>query len=165
MNQSSIATLRPATIDAEARASTATRRAVLFITMHFPPSREIGAHACEQIARYFPSYGWHPVVLTRPRRLIESLDPSYRRQFPGSIVEAGTLPHPISIYRRIRNVQRRDSGNAAAAGRPVDRRNRRLHRRALHQHRSSLRRQHRDHLAAWRHARRRTVDGDARRAI
>jgi Glycosyl transferase 4-like domain len=88
---------------------------VLFITLHFPPSREIGAHACEQIARYFPLYGWDPVILTRPKHLIESPDPNHRRTFPGKIVEAGVLPHPISIYRKLKQMLRR-SGSSASVG-------------------------------------------------
>jgi glycosyltransferase involved in cell wall biosynthesis len=86
----------PWTVASDAAAS-ANR--VLFITLHFPPSRDIGAHACEQIARYFPMYGWHPVVLTRPKHLIESFDPQHQRAFPGTIVEAGLLPHPLDFYR------------------------------------------------------------------
>jgi len=90
---------------------------VLFITMHFPPSRDIGAHACEQLARYFPLYWWHPIVLTRPRNEIERLDPDYKRAFPGSIVEAGTLPHPIWLYRKLkRNVAQAPSASAPAEG-------------------------------------------------
>ncbi len=93
-------------------------RRALFITLHFPPSRDIGAHACEQIARYLPLYGWDPVVLTRPKHLIESADPNYQRAFPGSIVEAGVLPHAISIYRRLKNLLRRNRGGESPSSGP-----------------------------------------------
>jgi hypothetical protein len=93
-------------------------RRALFITLHFPPSRDIGAHACEQIARYLPLYGWDPVVLTRPKRLIESADPNYQRAFPGSIVEAGVLPHPIAIYRRLKDLLRRNRGGESPSSGP-----------------------------------------------
>ncbi|HEY8133464.1 MAG TPA: glycosyltransferase [Thermoanaerobaculia bacterium] len=83
---------------------------VLFITLHFPPSRDIGAHACEQIARHLPFYGWEPVVLTRPKHLIEFGDPSSQRSFSGKIVEAGVLPHPLSIYRWFKQRIRRSGG-------------------------------------------------------
>ncbi|MGZ5474967.1 MAG: glycosyltransferase [Thermoanaerobaculia bacterium] len=102
INQSTAAALRHATLGGETRAVATARHRVLFITLHFPPSRDIGAHACEQIARYFPLYGWDPVVLTRPKHLIESADPNHRRPFPGRIVEAGVLPHPISIYKKLK---------------------------------------------------------------
>ena len=93
-------------------------RRALFVTLHFPPSRDIGAHACEQIARYLPLYGWDPVVLTRPKHLIESADPNYQRAFPGTIVEAGVLPHPISIYRRLKNLLRRNRGGESPSSGP-----------------------------------------------
>jgi len=108
-----VAGFRADAIEADARPVVARER-LLFITLHFPPSRDIGAHACEQIARYFPLYGWHPFVLTRPAHLYERRDPDYRRPFPGTMVEAGILPHPISIYRRLKQLVRRrgDSGGA-----------------------------------------------------
>ena len=86
----------------DSRAVPATANRVLFITLHFPPSRDIGAHACEQIARYFPIYGWHPVVLTRPKHLIESFDAQHQRPFPGTIVEASLFPHPLGFYRWVK---------------------------------------------------------------
>jgi glycosyltransferase involved in cell wall biosynthesis len=87
---------------------------VLFITLHFPPSRRIGAHSCEQIARYFPLYGWEPVVLTRPKYMIEFADPNHRRTFPGKIIGAGMLPHPLSVYRRLLEMIRRNRGGNVA---------------------------------------------------
>jgi len=111
INESALAAVRPAIQDAEMEAVATARHRVLFITLHFPPSRDIGAHACEQIGRYFPLYGWDPVVLTRPKRLIESADPNHRRVFPGTIVEAGLLPHPLSIYRKLKHVLRGRGGS------------------------------------------------------
>jgi len=113
---SDVANLHATTIGAETTRDTVVRERVLFITMHFPPSRDIGAHACEQLARYFPLYWWHPIVLTRPRKLIERLDPDYKRAFPGSIVEAGTLPHPIWLYRRLKRNVAQASSLPAPAG-------------------------------------------------
>jgi glycosyltransferase involved in cell wall biosynthesis len=89
---------------------------LLFVTLHFPPSRDIGAQACEQIARYLPPHGWAPVILTRPRRYVEMGDPKAPRTFAGEIVEAGLLPHPLSIYRRLKPAARPNSAPAAAAG-------------------------------------------------
>ncbi len=111
MIESVMAAVRPPAVEGEVQRVAAVRHRVLFITLHFPPSRDIGAHACEQIARYFPLYGWDPIVLTRPKRLIESVDPNHRRAFPGTIVEAGVLPHPISIYRKLKEIARRNRGS------------------------------------------------------
>ena len=88
---------------------------VLFITLHFPPSRDIGALACEQIARFLPAYGWDPVVLTRPRHLIEMGDRKGPRTFSGKIVEADVLPHPLSIYRRLKQILRKTAASNAPA--------------------------------------------------
>ena len=52
------------------RESTETRR-VLFISYSFPPSMEMGAYSCAQIARYLPLYGWEPVVLTVREKYID----------------------------------------------------------------------------------------------
>ena len=87
---------------------------VLFITLHFPPSRDIGALACEQIARFLPAYGWDPVVLTRPRHLIEMGDRKGPRTFSGKIVEADVLPHPLSIYRRLKQILRKNAASSRA---------------------------------------------------
>ena len=40
------------------------RRRVLVVAFDFPPSLEIGAHACRQLTRHLPDSGWEPVVLT-----------------------------------------------------------------------------------------------------
>ncbi|HEU4520376.1 MAG TPA: glycosyltransferase [Thermoanaerobaculia bacterium] len=95
---------------------------VLFITLHFPPSRDIGAHACEQIARYFPLHGWDPVVLTRPRHLIEFVDPAHQRPFPGRIIEAGMLPHPLSIYRKLKAMKHGGTSAVSSNGEPMEQR-------------------------------------------
>ncbi|HEV2668595.1 MAG TPA: hypothetical protein VG324_27005, partial [Blastocatellia bacterium] len=55
--------------------STEMRR-VLFISYSFPPSMEMGAYTCAQIARYLPHYGWEPVVLTVKEKYVDDL---YRR--------------------------------------------------------------------------------------
>ncbi len=41
---------------------------VLVISYDFPPSTEVGGHACAQIARNLPLYGWEPDVLTVQER-------------------------------------------------------------------------------------------------
>jgi len=39
---------------------------VLIITTHFPPDRHVGGHRPVKFAKYFPKFGWQPVILTVP---------------------------------------------------------------------------------------------------
>jgi glycosyltransferase involved in cell wall biosynthesis len=86
--------------------STEMRR-VLFISYSFPPSTEMGAYSCAQIARYLPLYGWEPVVLTVREKYI---DDSYlghndegRVNDPDLVIRTYKLPHPSDIYRRFKS--------------------------------------------------------------
>ncbi len=74
---------------------------VLVISYDFPPSVEIGAHACEQIVRHLPRYDWQPVVLTIGKRCIDParIDRHFSRPFPGLIHRTRVLPHPLDLYR------------------------------------------------------------------
>src|SRR5438552_3313415 len=79
----------------------AQTRLVLFVTYHFPPSMEMGAQACAQIARYLPLYGWEPAVLTVKERYGEIVGDSLEPEFPGRVVRTGLLPHPLAFYRSL----------------------------------------------------------------
>jgi glycosyltransferase involved in cell wall biosynthesis len=69
----------------------------------FPPSIEMGAQTCWQIARNLPGHGWTPIVLTVGERHIEYPDPAQAGFEPGlTVVRTGVLPHPVSILRRFR---------------------------------------------------------------
>lgn len=72
------------------------------ITYLFPPGLDMGAQACGQIARYLPLYGWEPVVLTVRERYIEHLDPRDNRGFPGTVIRTSMIPHPVTIYKRLK---------------------------------------------------------------
>jgi hypothetical protein len=37
---------------------------VLIVTYYFPPHTAIGAQRPYRLAKYFPKYGWEPIVLT-----------------------------------------------------------------------------------------------------
>ena len=37
---------------------------LLFIAYHFPPSLAIGAQRPYRLGKYFPKYGWEPIILT-----------------------------------------------------------------------------------------------------
>ena len=80
---------------------------VLFVCDSFPPSMEMGARTCSQIARYLKLYGWDPTILTVQEKYIEE---HYRERkdtlaeygLSDSIVRAGLLPHPLDFYRWIK---------------------------------------------------------------
>jgi hypothetical protein len=75
------------------------RKRVLAIMYQFPPDHQVGAQSCVQICRYLPDHGWDPIVLTVQERYIENADPPMTEPFPGIVIRAGVLPHPISLYR------------------------------------------------------------------
>jgi glycosyltransferase involved in cell wall biosynthesis len=86
--------------------STEMRR-VLFISYSFPPSTEMGAYSCAQIARYLPLYGWEPVVLTVREKYIDDPylghDDEGRVNDPELVVRTYKLPHPTDMYRRFKS--------------------------------------------------------------
>jgi glycosyltransferase involved in cell wall biosynthesis len=79
----------------------------------FPPSVEMGAQACWQIARNLPRYGWTPIVLTMEEQHTEYSggQAGFEPGFP--VVRTGTLPHPVSLLRRVRAAQKAGGGEAA----------------------------------------------------
>src|SRR5262245_14794259 len=97
--------------------STEMRR-VLFVSYSFPPSMEMGAYSCAQIARYLPLYGWEPVVLTVREKYID--DPylgdndAGRVNGPDLIIRTSKFPHPSDIYRRFKS--RSPAGKASHDG-------------------------------------------------
>jgi len=100
-------------------------RLVLVVTFDFPPSLEVGAHACSQLASYLPDYGWKPVVLTVRERYVTNPDPKLHsrfpgdvsgRAFPGEIVRTGMLPHPLDLWSRLRPKSRTAADRTASAG-------------------------------------------------
>jgi glycosyltransferase involved in cell wall biosynthesis len=90
-------------------------RPVLVVSFDFPPSLEVGAHACSQLASYLPDYGWEPVVLTVYERYLTNPDPKSRRPFPGDIIRTGMLPHPLDIWSRLRSGGTRTAAAGASA--------------------------------------------------
>ncbi len=86
--------------------STEMRR-VLFISYSFPPSTEMGAYSCAQIARYLPLYGWEPVVLTVREKHIDDIylgrNDEGRVNDPDLVIRTYKLPHPSDIYRRFKS--------------------------------------------------------------
>jgi len=92
-------------------------RRVLVISYHFPPHIEMGAQACAQIARHLPMYGWEPVVLTVRERYLKSLDVPAGGGTARNIVRTRVIPHPFTIYRRLKSGLRpRDNVPPAGTG-------------------------------------------------
>ncbi len=79
-------------------------RRVLMIVSGFPPSVEMGAQTCWQIARNLPRHGWTPVVLTKIEQRGEYRDPAQGGVEPGfTVVRTGVLPHPVQLLRWLRS--------------------------------------------------------------
>jgi Glycosyl transferase 4-like domain len=73
---------------------------VLFVSYDFPPCARIGAFSCAQIARYLPSYGWDPIVLSVREQYYEMRD--HRLEVPAQVIRTRVLPHPLALYHRAR---------------------------------------------------------------
>jgi glycosyltransferase involved in cell wall biosynthesis len=89
---------------AQTQTTPSTGRPVLFVTYHFPPNGEIGARTCAQIARYLPSYGWKPTILTIEKELIEKRyleknDVLTAWGLNDSVIRTKTWFHPLDLYR------------------------------------------------------------------
>lgn len=65
-------------------------RRVLMIVSSFPPSIEMGAQTCWQIARNLPRHGWTPIVLTPGERNVDYRDATQAGFEPGlTVVRTG----------------------------------------------------------------------------
>jgi len=92
-------------------------RHVLLVTYHFPPSMEMGAQTCAQIARYLPLYGWEPAVLTVKECYAEIVGDALEPGFPGRVVRTGLLPHPLAFYRGLKSRLHFERNGSAGAER------------------------------------------------
>ncbi len=100
----------PSTVRKATRRDRGPGKDVLMIVSDFPPSIEMGAQTCWQIARHLPEHGWTPIVLTKGERPVDNRNAAEARFEPGlTVVRTGMLPHPVQILRRLRS------------GRPSDR--------------------------------------------
>lgn len=87
------------------------------IVSAFPPSVEMGAQTCWQIARNLPGHGWTPIVLTTAERHTQYSGGTQAGFEPGfPVVRTGTLPHPLSLLRRVRAAQKADGEPVALDG-------------------------------------------------
>ena len=82
-------------------------RRVLMIVSSFPPSIEMGAQTCWQIARNLQRHGWKPIVLTPGERHVEYRDSAQPEVEPGfTVIRTVVLPHPVLLLRRLRAGQK-----------------------------------------------------------
>jgi glycosyltransferase involved in cell wall biosynthesis len=91
---------------------TARRQRLLMITCEFPPNGAVAGQVCWQIAQYLPRYGWDPVVLTARDRDLQARDVS---PDPLPVVRTGALPHPFTVYRRLKARIRPATAGAASS--------------------------------------------------
>jgi glycosyltransferase involved in cell wall biosynthesis len=81
-------------------------RRVLVVTFDFPPSLEIGAHACSHMARGLRDCGWDPIVLTVQQRFGVNVDPSTPYESPAAVVRTRVCPHPLEVWGVVRRLIR-----------------------------------------------------------
>ncbi len=55
---------------------------VLIIAYHFPPARSAGIYRPVKFAKYFPDFGWRPVILSVKNPEVEVTDASLLKQLP-----------------------------------------------------------------------------------
>jgi glycosyltransferase involved in cell wall biosynthesis len=81
-----------------------SRNRILLIAFHFPPSAAIGGMRMANFARWLPSCGWEPHVLTIAEKYIEHLDEERLREVEGvAIHKAGLLPTLLDLYAAIKS--------------------------------------------------------------
>ena len=77
---------------------------ILLIAYHFPPDAAVGALRPLKFAKYLPSYGWEPYVLTVTPRYYPSLDQSRLDEVPSldRVFRTRRLPHPDTMYKELK---------------------------------------------------------------
>jgi len=77
---------------------------ILLIAYHFPPDAAVGALRPLKFAKYLPSYGWDPYVLTVTPRYYPVLDQSRLDEVPSPdrVFRTRMLPHPDTMYKELK---------------------------------------------------------------
>lgn len=76
---------------------------VLLISYYFPPDNAVGGLRIAKFARYLPSSGWKPYVLTTADRFREGLDPLRLNDLKDvDIFKATELPSVRSVYLKLK---------------------------------------------------------------
>ena len=78
-------------------------RKILIISYHFPPSMEVGALRVSRFAKYLPSLGWQPVILTIDEKYLPMIDVA-RLEALGTlkVIRTSKLPTPLDGYENLR---------------------------------------------------------------
>jgi glycosyltransferase involved in cell wall biosynthesis len=91
---------------------------ILIVSYHFPPDAEIGGLRATKFAKYLPSCGFEPIVLTVKPRYYPRIDKSRERDTAHLRVVHRTtmLPHSSKIYLALKRRVRRAPRHPEAAG-------------------------------------------------
>ncbi len=84
---------------------------ILLISYYFPPSGGSGVQRMLKFARYLPSYGWLPTVLTVDPKFaaFPSIDESLLREVPSEVKVIHTRAwDPFSLYGRLQGKKKAD---------------------------------------------------------
>jgi glycosyl transferase family 4 len=81
-----------------------SKRVLLLITYHFPPSAAVGGMRIATFAKRLSALGWEPFVLTIRERHIERADPERLRYVSGiDICRVGMPPSVVQTYAAVKN--------------------------------------------------------------
>lgn len=94
---------------------------ILIISYHFPPSLAVGGLRAANFARYLPSSGWQPFVLTVKDKYVDNLDPERLQGLEGiEIYKTGKLPQLMELYRLAKTFGKKIlSGGQKATNKPT----------------------------------------------
>jgi glycosyltransferase involved in cell wall biosynthesis len=81
-----------------------SKKPILLITYHFPPSSAVGGMRMANFAKWLSSFGWEPYVMTIKDKDIEYLDAERLRDVEGiKIHKVGVLPTVVAMYAAVKN--------------------------------------------------------------
>jgi len=100
-----------------------TKKKILVISYHFPPSRAIGGLRAFNFVKYLPSFGWIPRVLTIEDRYLDEADWERVKEVETvRIIKAGKLPTLRDAYLCIKKtgyrILKKDFGAQEKSGIP-----------------------------------------------
>lgn len=82
------------------------RKSVLIVSYHFPPDSEVGGLRAEKFAKYLPSFGWTPSVLTVRDQYYGTIDRERGVGINCDVVRTGMLSSPRGAYLKIKSLIR-----------------------------------------------------------
>ncbi len=99
------------------------KKKILLISYHFPPSTAVGGLRAANFAKYLPSCGWTPHVLTIEDRFVKAIDREKIKDIEAiKIIKAPQLPTLIDAYllikKRCNRILKKDFAAQAKQGMP-----------------------------------------------